>query len=125
MAQSEELPIFRSAYDLLEKLIDLQKDLPKLLRYDIGTRMVDLCLDVLGSVYRANISRQKRVDTLENLQVSYRQLLMLLRVVYRQKAISVGRYAELLKMADAIGKQATGWKNNEKKRKDYGTGGSD
>ncbi|MBQ4386842.1 MAG: four helix bundle protein [Prevotella sp.] len=121
MAQSEELPIFRAAYDLLEKLIDLQKDLPKILRYNVATRMVDLCLDVLGYVYRANMSQQHRVENIENLLVSYRQLLMLLRVVYRQKAISSGRYAELIKLLDSIGKQATGWKYNEQKRKEDGT----
>ena len=125
MAQSEELPIFRAAYDMLEKLIELQKDLPKLLRYNVGERMVDHCLDVLGQVYRANMSREKRVAAIEELLISYRQLLMLLRVVYRQKAISSGRYAELLKLADTIGRQATGWKNNEQNRKEHGAGGSD
>ncbi|MBQ3362013.1 MAG: four helix bundle protein [Prevotella sp.] len=110
MAQSEDLPIFKSAYDLLEKLVGLSKELPKFFRYSLGTRMVDLCLDLLGQVYRANMSQEVREQVLTDLLIDYRQLLMLLRVVYRQKAISSGRYVELISLLDSIGRQATGWK---------------
>ena len=33
------------------------------------------------------------------------------RVLRKQKALSTGRYAELVKLLDSIGRQATGWKN--------------
>ena len=80
MAQSEELPIFKAAYDLL------------------------------GQVYRANMSQEGRAEVLTDLLIDYRQLMMLLRVVYRQKAIFSGRYAELISLLDTIGRQATGWR---------------
>lgn len=115
MALSEELPIFKACYDLLERLTDLAKDLPKFFRYSIGTRMVDLCLDMLGQVYRANMSQSRRAETVSDLLISYRQLLMLLRVCYHQKALSTGRYAELVKLLDTIGRQATGWKKKSEK----------
>ena len=110
--RSEQLDIYKSAYDLLERLTDLAKDLPKFFRYSIGTRMVDLNLDMLGLVYRANMSRDNRPRVLTDLQIDYRQLQMLLRVCYHQKALSTGRYAELIKLLDSIGRQATAWKNN-------------
>lgn len=110
MALSEELPIYKAGYDLLERLTDLSKDLPKFFRYSIGTRMVDLCLDVLAQVYRANMKQQDRADALTELLISHRQLLLLLRVCYHQKALSTGRYAELMKLLDSIGRQATAWR---------------
>jgi len=82
MALSEELPVFKATYDLLERLIDLAKDLPKFFRYSVGTRMVDLCLDMLAQIYRANMSQNDRTQALTELLIAYRQLLMLLRVVY-------------------------------------------
>lgn len=109
MAQSEDLPIFKASYDLLEQLTDLAKDLPKFFRYSIGQRMVDLCLDLLGNIYRANMKRDK-AEPLTDLLICYRQLLLLLRVCYKQKALSTGRYAELVKLLDSIGRQATGWR---------------
>lgn len=110
MAQSEDLPIFKAAYDLLEQLVTLSKDLPKFFRYSMGTRMVDLCLDMLGLIYRANMSQEGRLQALTDLLIDYRQLLMLLRMVYRQKALSSGKYAELITLLDTIGRQATGWR---------------
>lgn len=109
MAQSEDLPIFKASYDLLEQLTDLAKDLPKFFRYSVGQRMVDLCLDMLGNIYRANMKRDKE-EPLTDLLIDYRQLLLLLRVCYKQKALSTGRYAELVKLLDSIGRQATGWR---------------
>ena len=73
MAQSEDLPIFKASYDLLEQWTDLAKDLPKFFRYSIGQRMVDLCLDLLGNIYRANMKRDK-AEPLTDLQICYRQL---------------------------------------------------
>ena len=105
------MPIFKAAYDLLEELMGLARELPKFFRYSVGTRMVDLCLDLLGQVYRANMSQEGRAEVLTDLLIDYRQLLMLLRVCYRQKALSSGRYANLINLLDTIGRQATGWRN--------------
>ncbi len=113
--RSEQLDIYKAAYDLLERLTDLAKDLPKFFRYSIGTRMVDLNLDILGLVYRANMSKENRQQTLTDLLIAYRQLQMLLRVCYHQKALSTGRYADLIKLLDSIGRQATAWKHNSEK----------
>ena len=111
MAKAEDLPIFKAAYDLLERLMELSKELPKFFRYSVGTRMVDLCLDLLGHIYRANMSMEGRAQVLTDLLIDYRQLQMLLRVCYRQKAFSSGRYAEMISLLDTIGRQATGWRN--------------
>lgn len=110
MALSEELPVYKASYDLLERLVDLAKDLPKFFRYSIGTRMVDLCLDILALIYQANMNKEQRTEALTALLISQRQLLMLLRVCYHQKALSAGRYAELMKLLDSIGRQTTAWR---------------
>lgn len=116
MALSEQLPIYKASYDLLEKLTDLTKELPRFLRYTLGTRMMDLCLHMLGQIYRANISKKDRHEAIVELIVCYRELLMLLRVCYTQKAISTGRYAVFMELLDSIGRQATGWKKEEEGR---------
>ena len=111
MARSEELPIYRASYDLLEKLVVLARDLPKFFRYSLGVRMVDLCLNILGLIYRANMDKAQRRQVIDELIISYRQLQMLLRVCYTQKALSTGRYAVLVELLDSIGRQATAGRN--------------
>ena len=110
MALSEDLPVYKASYDLLEQLVDLSKNLPKFFRYSIGTRMVELCLDILAQIYRANMKQESRAEALTDLLISHRQLLLLLRVCYHQKALSTGRYAEILKLVDSIGRQTTAWR---------------
>ena len=110
MALSEQLPIYKAAYDLLEKLIELSKELPKFYRYSLGVRMVDLNLDILGQIYRANMDMANRQQALTEMLISYRQLEMLLRVCYNQKAFSTGHYAVYMQLLDSIGRQATAWR---------------
>lgn len=117
MSLSEELPIFKSSYDQLERIVDLEKDMPRMLRYALGEKLLDLCLDMLGKIYDANMTigdDSQKHDKIVSLIISYRKLQMLLRVIYRRKAMSTGRYAELVKLLDSIGRQATGWKNHTK-----------
>lgn len=111
MALSEDLPIFRCSYDLLEHVIALVKVMPRMLRHTVGQRLIDANLDMLTQVYRANMARDKRQD-IEELLMRQRLMQMLLRIAYREKAISEKRYANLLHLLESIGRQATAWKNH-------------
>ena len=46
MALTEELPIYRATYRLLNLLIRATQDFPRFYKYSLGTRMVDVCLDM-------------------------------------------------------------------------------
>ena len=56
MALSEELPLYRDTYRLLNNLLILTQDFPRFFRYSMGSRMVDLTLDMLSLIYKANSS---------------------------------------------------------------------
>ena len=64
MALSEELPLYRDTYRLLNNLLILTQDFPRFFRYSMGSRMVDLTLDMLSLIYKANSSYGKsgRID---------------------------------------------------------------
>ena len=59
MALSEELPLYRDTYRLLNNLLILTQDFPRFFRYSMGSRMVDLTLDMLSLIYKANSSYEK------------------------------------------------------------------
>ena len=56
MALSEDLPLYRDTYRLLNNLLALTQDFPRFFRYSMGSRMVDLTLDML-SLHTDRISR--------------------------------------------------------------------
>ena len=109
--KSEELPIHKEAYDLLEMLTITSANMPKLCRMTFGMEMIKMNWDMLGHIYLANKYKERRSQEIEKVLLCYRQIQIGLRVCYRQKALSTGRYAELLRMLDSIGRQATAWRN--------------
>jgi hypothetical protein len=79
MALSEELPLYKDCLALLNRVIFLTKDFPRFFRYGIGSRMVDLNLEMISLIYQANSSYEK-VKILEEFLNKYRMLVILFRV---------------------------------------------
>lgn len=114
MALSEELPIYRDTYLLLDEVLSLTDVFPRFFRYSVGNRMVELNLDMLSLVYRAN-SGGDRVGAITEFIDRYRMLQMLLRLSVDRKVISPRRYAHVGLLLDRIGRQATGWLRHSSK----------
>jgi len=102
MALSEELPLYRDTYRLLNNLLILTQDFPRFFRYSMGSRMLSL-------IYKANSSYEK-VGVLTEFLDRYRMLQMLFRVCVEQKVITERKYASFGLLLEKIGKQATSWK---------------
>ena len=76
--------------------------------------MVELNLDMLSLIYRAN-SCYDKVPLLLDFLDKYRMLQMLFRVCVEQRVITERQYAGFALTMEKIGKQGTGWKQyNEK-----------
>lgn len=129
MALSEDLPLYRDTYRLLNNLLALTQDFPRFFRYSMGSRMVDLTLDMLSLIYKANSSYEK-VGKLTEFLDRYQMLQMLFRVCVEQKVITERKYASFGLLMEKIGKQATSWKQynergmkkNEEKGNDLSVG---
>lgn len=102
MALSEDLPLHRDTYRLLNNLLVLTQEFPRFFRYSIGNRMVDLNLDMLSLIYRANSSYEK-VGILTDFLDRYRMVQMLFRVCVEQKVITERRYASFGLLLEKIG----------------------
>lgn len=90
MALTEELPIYRATYRLLNMLIRVTQDFPRFYKYSLGTRMVDVCLDMSMLLYKANSSYEK-VELIKEFLSKFSILQMLLRVCAEQKVIDTGK----------------------------------
>jgi hypothetical protein len=109
MAIHTELPIYKVAYDLLDVITDLAKNMPRDFKASIGTKLRDECVDLVVFIFRANVSQDKAphlVSLVERLQV----LNLLLRLSRDKKLISIPQYAKAIEHTTSIGKQANGWR---------------
>ena len=109
MALHTALPIYKVAYDLLDIITDLSKNMPRDFKASIGGKLRDECVEIVVLIFRANVSREKslHLDSLiERLQVTE----LLLRLSRDKHLISTGQYAKAIELTNSVGKQAGGWK---------------
>lgn len=110
MALHTELPIYKTAYDLLDAITDLARNMPRDFKQSIGGKLRDEAVEITTLVFRANVAKEKAShiqQLLERQQVAE----LLIRLARDKKLISTGQYAKTIQLTNSIGKQANGWRN--------------
>jgi hypothetical protein len=108
MALYYDLPVYRDTYQLILKIFEVTKDVPK--EYTLGQDMKRDALQLVRSIYRANKSTAKTVH-LETFLDEFELLKLEIRLCINMKVLSFKKQAELSVLMDSIGKQVTGWRN--------------
>ncbi len=111
MALHTQLPIYKVAYDLLDIITDLAKNMPRDFKASIGGKLRDECVEIVVLIFRANVAREKasHISTLiEKLQIAE----LLLRLSRDKRLISTSQYAKAIEMTNSVGKQAGGWRRS-------------
>jgi len=109
MALHTHLPIYKVAYNLLDTITDLAKNMPRDFKASIGGKLRDECVEIVVLIFRANCAHDKvpHLDLLiERLQVTE----LLLRLSRDKRLVSTGQYAQAIELTNSIGKQANGWR---------------
>ena len=109
MALHTNLPIYKVAYNLLDTITDLAKNMPRDFKASIGGKLRDECVEIVVLIFRANCAHDKvpHLDLLiERLQVTE----LLLRLSRDKRLVSTRQYAQAIELTNSIGKQASGWR---------------
>ena len=111
MALHTSLPIYKVAYDLLNVVTDLVKNMPRSFKNSIGVKISEECVEIVVLIFRANCAQEKGphlVVLIERLQVAE----LLLRLSCDNRMISTGQYAKAVQLTTSVGKQAGGWRRS-------------
>jgi hypothetical protein len=111
MALHTNLPIYKVAYDLLDVVTDLAKNMPRDFKASIGGKIRDEVVEIVTLIFRANTAREKAPhlqDLIERLQVTE----LLLRLSRDKRLIAVKQYARAVELTTSVGKQASGWRRS-------------
>lgn len=111
MAKHTELPIYKVAYDLLDAVTELVKNMPRDFKRSIGGKISEECVEIVVLIFRANCARDKAPhlgELIERLQVAE----LLLRLSKDKRLISTGQYAKAIELTSSVGKQAGGWRRS-------------
>ncbi len=113
MAKNEELPIFLDTYEVLTHLLDMVPKMPKVYRFNVGQRMLDACMDMIGLEFEANSQYgAAKVQYIDRLLNRLSMLRMLLRQMKEHGVLDSRQMAHYILSLDKIGKQANGWKKH-------------
>ena len=111
MAIHTQLPIYKVAYNLLDVVTDLVKNMQRDFKRSIGEKISVECIEITVLVFRANVAADKSAhltQLLERLQV----IELLIRLAMDKRLISRPAYANAVELTTSIGKQANGWRNS-------------
>jgi hypothetical protein len=111
MATHTHLPIYKVAYDLLDVVTDLVKNMQRDFKRSIGEKINAECIEITVLVFRANVAQDKSphlMELLERIQV----IELLVRLAMDKRLISRTSYAKAIELSTSIGKQANGWKRS-------------
>jgi len=111
MALSHTLPIYIDTYKLILLIFERTTNFSREYKYTLGQDMKRDGINLVRSIYRANRSKEKR-QYLEEFLDNFEILKLEVRLCKDLKLISIKQLAEISKILDIIGKQATAWKNS-------------
>ena len=109
MATHTQLPIYKTAYTLLDVVMDLVKNMPRDFKRLIGEEIAKESSAIMILVFRANVAQEKEpylLKLIERLQV----IELMLRLAMDKRLISRSGYAKAIELSTSIGKQANGWR---------------
>jgi len=108
MARYEHLPIYKAAYDLFIEALQTTKTFPRDYRYTLGEHFHKTAVELLKSVYRTNISKNK-TDSIKEILYFTQEMGILIRAAHDLKILADNKFLSLIEKRDSIEKQATGW----------------
>lgn len=124
MGLHSELPIYKTAYDLLQVVMKLVKNMSRDFKQSLGCELRDECVKVTVLILRANRAEDKspyQLEILERQQV----IEVLIRLSRDMKLISTGQYADAIRLTNSLGKQANGWRSWQSRQTHEGQGHHD
>ena len=107
--------IYLDSRKLLDVILDVTPNFPRAYKYTIGNKMHEIAIALISEISAAYINRDRatRIQHLINFQAEFEVLKTLIRIAGERKWIlGKSRHADIIELMDAIGKQATAWKNS-------------
>jgi len=111
MARYQHLPIYKTSYELLQRVVFMTKEFPREFKFTIGQKLRDEVLDLLVLIYRAN-NVKDRLLVLSGLLEKILVIELLVRLCRDMRLFSKKHYAGLVEMTESIARQAEGWKKS-------------
>lgn len=111
MATYDNLPVYKSSYDLLLLVFEVIKHFKKEYKYTLWDTIKREIINLISNIYKAN----RKKDKTKNIILS-REKVELLRLYFRLwkdlKIISLNKFIDINVLLESISKQLTAWEKS-------------
>ena len=104
----QELPLFTKFYAVTKWLFDRVEGYPTVQRFTLGDRTLNLALDTLECIVRAQYVKEK-LPLLRKASEAMQPLRILVRLAMEKKSLSFGQYETIVTDLDECGRMLGGW----------------
>ncbi len=115
MATYDNLPVYKSSYDLLLLVFKVVKEFTKEYKYTLWDTIKKEIINLISNIYKANRKQNKQSNILLS-----REKVELLRLYFRLckdlKIINLNKYIEINLLLESISKQLTAWQKSLSKK---------
>jgi hypothetical protein len=109
MALYDNLPVYKSSYDLLLGLFNSVSIFSRDYRFTVGEQIKKETLSMMLCIYRANKDNTERKKNIVLAREHIETIRVLLRIVKDLRQMSVKKFASLQKLVESVSKQLSGW----------------
>ena len=115
MANYNDLPVYKSTYDLLIAIFHFTKNFSKEYKYTVGESIKKEALELITLIYRAN-SKKDKIKIIAEAREKIEVLRLFIRLMKDMKEISLKQFVQVNKHIENVSKQLTGWQKSQGKK---------
>lgn len=108
MSRTEDILIFKKAYQLTQEILKATNLFPKSQRFLMASRLEEASIQILEHIVQANEAREK-APFLNKASQLLERLRILIRLSKDSCYIDFKKYEKLSRVADEIGRMLGGW----------------
>jgi hypothetical protein len=109
MAQIKHLPIYKTAYELLETTVKVTKEFPRDFKFSLGDKIRTEVIDLVVFIFKANSSKKEKIEHATKILERIEVIELLVRLTKDLRLITVKQFSEIVFLSDSLGRQAQGW----------------
>jgi hypothetical protein len=111
MAIYDNLPVYKTSYDLLLNLFTVCQNMERDYKFTIGEKLKNETVELIINVYRAN-SRAEKADYIQKARENAEVIRLLLRLFNDLKQMSLSHFVALNEKLESVSKQLAAWFNS-------------
>ena len=113
MATYDQLPVYKTSYDLLVELFLCVKEFKRDYRHTLGESIKNETIEMMMCIYRANSTYSKE-PFLRKAREHAEVILLLLRVCKDLRQIGLEKFIDLNEKLESVSRQLTAWHKSVK-----------